>query len=636
LLPSTKSTGVSLALLRQQQRISKDCCRGNTARRVRAKNPLNINKLQSGTANAMVLLERLQAHSALRSGLQLHPFDEGTTMKRSNTLAWTVALLLGAPVAHALTPWDNGAPTITVYTSGGAAQDKAYGQVVATTLAAPGSLDTFSDVDPATGAVGSRWTAYYFTGNSNLGSGLAGKKILLEKRSYGAAGYGVVPLVAGIPLEHLKVAGLAKSAWDANGTQQWKKTIDSTNASTYLVKKVSDGGFLGVDPDILLKPGTENYPQPVNQISTGLPEANWPLNLKEVPKSGTNAFTVVPTGGLVYGVAVTLDLYKVLQAAQIRAGALPSDVVIGSYDEDSLPNLNRNVLASLLAGKVGAWDQIKIVDKTDGSVKTLLDSTILAEAGVNAPYREATTGSFLTPVAVGRRNNGAAIGAVAYAKFLNYPGTANAFAPATATANDAVEEDVSLPIVKSPGGASDTGNLLKDWQNGSNATGYNNVVDGKGYAKRWGIAINSADRNSSVLADGSGGDPWRYIKIDGYAPTLENVAAGVYPHWAEGTVLYLTSKAGDSQWSLKKNLLKAFADDLGSPTVAKAVNTTQAWGKTGIFATTADPRGFVASVPFDPNNPVVPLTHKSNGYTHTEIVPVANASANGGVVLQLK
>lgn len=558
-------------------------------------------------------------------------------MNKLKLMAMAISWLAGAQGAYALTPWENGSPNISVYTSGGAAQDKAYGRVVESTLAAPGSLDTFADVDSATGAVGSRWTAYYFTGNDNLGSGLAGKKILLEKRSYGAAGYGVVPLVGKISLEHLKINGLAKTAWDANGERQWKKTIDAGNASIYLLKKQSDGGFLGVDPSILLKPGTENYPLPVNELSTGLPEANWPLSLSQLPTSGDNAFTIVPTGGLVYGVAVTLDLYKVLQAAQKRAGSLPGSVVIGSYDEAGLPNLNRNVLASLLAGKIGAWEQIKIVDKTDNNVvKSLLDASILSDAGVTEPYHEAITGNNLTPVAVARRNNGAAIGAVAYAKFLNYPGTKNAFPPATKTVDDAVEEDASLPVVKSPGGTSETGNLLKDWQNGTNATGFNNVADGTGFAKRWGIAINSADRNSGVTAEGSGGDPWRYLRIDGYAPTLENVAAGVYPHWAEGAVLYRTNKASDPQWALKTKLLKIFADDLGSPTVANAVNTTQAWGKTGIFATTADPRGFVASVPFNVSNPVVPFTHKSNGFTRTEIVPVADSAAAGGLAIQLK
>lgn len=559
-------------------------------------------------------------------------------MTQKYSLALTIsALLVAATNANALTPWDDGNPNIAIYTSGGAAQDKAYGRVVETTLAKTGSLDTFSDVDPVTGAIGSRWTVYYFTGNANLGSGLAGKQILLEKRSYGAAGYGVVPLLSGTALEHLKIVGQEQSAWESNGTKQWKKTIDASNATTYLIKKQSDGGFLGVDPNILLKPGTENYPQPVNQLTTGLPETNWPLSLKQVPTTGPNAFTIVPTGGLVYGVAVTLDLYKALQAAQKRAGSLPSSVQIGAYDEASLPNLNRNVIGSLLAGKIGTWEQFKIVDKTDGnSVKSLVDTAILTDAAISAPYQESSSGNHFTPVAVARRNNGAAIGAVAYAKFLNYPATANAFAPASKTPDSAVDEDASLPIVKSPGGTSDTGNLLKDWQNGTNTTGYNNVADGSNFAKLWGIAINSADRNNGVTASGTGGDPWRYIKIDGYTATIENVAAGVYPHWAEGAVLYKTNKPSDPQWALKTKLLKIFADDLGSPTVANAVNTTQAWGKTGIFATTADPRGFTASVPFNASNPVVPFTHKNNGLNRTEIVPTADSAANGGLVIQIK
>jgi hypothetical protein len=219
---------------------------------------------------------------------------------------------------------------------------------------------------------------------------------------------------------------------------------------------------------------------------------------------------------------------------------------------------------------------------------------------------------------------------------LNYPSTPNSVQPAVKTADTPADEDASLPIVKSPGGAADTGNLLKDWQNGTNATGFNNVIEGSAYAKRWGIAINSADRNSSVTATGTGGDPWRYIKIDGYAPTLENVATGNYPLWAEGAVLYRTTKTTDSLWATKIKLLKALADDLGSPTVASTVNTTQAWGKTGIFATTADPRGFTASIPFNTSNPVIALTHKNGNYPLTDIVPVIDSNAAGGAALQLK
>ncbi|MBL1265989.1 hypothetical protein [Candidatus Methylomicrobium oryzae] len=541
-------------------------------------------------------------------------------MKKSRQLAFAVSLLAGAQSASALTPWTDGAPDLIVYTSGGAAQDQAITRVVSATLAAPGTLDTFSDVSGS--SIGGRWQSFYFTGNANLPGGLAGKKIILEKRSYGAAGYGVVPLFAnngdGLPLEHLNIVGLGQADWEVDGAEggkKWKKTISQANASTYLTKVVSDGGFLGVDPDILLKPNTENYPEQVNEVITGAPEPDWPLTLNQVPAG----FTQVPTGGLVYGLAVTEELYRVLQAAQKRAGSLPEAVTVGAYDAGSLPNLNRNFVASLLAGKIASWEQVKIVDKNTNQAVSLVD--VAADAGIAAPF---TNGDGKTPVGVSRRNKGAAIGAVAYAKFLNYPGTANANKPADNTPDG--DEDIAAPIVKSPGGVNATNNLLKDWNNGTNASGLN-----PGLQKIWGIAVNSGDRDA-------GANPWRYVKIDGFAPTIENVAAGVYPHWAEGVVLYRTNKSGDSQWTDKKALLKAFADDLGSPTVAKAVNATLPFGISGIFATTKDPRGFTASIPFNPDNPVVPLTHfcEATGSTQTGIVPVADDQAAGGLQIQLK
>ncbi|MGZ8157348.1 MAG: hypothetical protein ACXWT1_08110 [Methylobacter sp.] len=557
-------------------------------------------------------------------------------MKKLNTLALTVSLLIGSQGANALTPWTDGTPNLTIYISGAVAVTNAYTQVVATNLAAANSLDTFNDVDPVTGSKGSRWTVHYFTGHANLGSGLAGKKILLVRRTVGGSGYGVIPLMKNIPLEHLNIVGLPESAWVADGAKAWKQTITSVNAGTYLIKKISDGGSIAVDPNILLKPGTRNYPDQQNELMTGLPEPGWPLTLKQLPTTGDYGFTVIPTGGLVYGVAVTLDLYKVLQAAQKRAGILPKSVVVGNYGEADMPNLNRNIVASLMAGKIGAWDQIKIVDKTAGNVvKSLLHSSILADAGVTAPYKESTTGNNLTPVALGLRNGGAATSVIAYSVFMNYPGTKNAFLPASKTPDDVIEEDASLPIVKEPVIVADTGTLLKDWQNGTNILSLNNVVDGSGFAKRWGIAINSADRNNAVTTTGAGGDPWRYIRIDGYAPTLENVAASVYSYWAEGVVLYRTTKT-DPKWALKTKVMKTLADNLGRPAILGTVATTQAWGKTGAFATTADPRGFTAALPFNSSNPVTPFSHKNNGAVHTEIVPVADSAATGGLAVQLK
>jgi hypothetical protein len=331
---------------------------------------------------------------------------EGLFMKHTKTLGLAISLLLGSQASYALQPWVNSdiTPDYIIYTSGGAAQDKAYGKVVSTALAKTGTLDVFNDLNPKDSSEGKRWTAYYFIGADNLSGGLAGKKILLEKRIYGAAGYGVVPVVANLPIEHLNIfASKQQADWTLNTkTNEYSTSIGSGATATKFLKKVtSDGGFLGVDPNVLLKPKTENYPVPVNELITGKPDAKWSTTLTSVPTTGANAFTVVPTGGLVYGVGVTLDLYKVLQVAQKRAGILSSDVTLNGYAEKDLPKLNRNVVASILAGKIQNWEQFKIIDKTDGKSKSLLDPSILSEAGVSAPTSETVAGipTPVTPVA---------------------------------------------------------------------------------------------------------------------------------------------------------------------------------------------------------------------------------------------
>lgn len=555
-------------------------------------------------------------------------------INKLKSLAAALSLLASSNMAHALTPWNDGPPDIVIYTSGGAAQDRAIDLAVVSSLVEPGTDDWFSD-KTSTGSIGGRWRAYYFIGKSTLGEGLAGRKILFEKRSYGAAGYGVIPLVAndgrGIPLEHLNIQGLPQTAWETDGAKRWVATITGANASTYLAKVPSDAGFLGVDPDILLKPGTENYPEQVKELISGQFEADWPTNIDRFP----DTFAALSTGGLVYGISVTEDLYRVLQAAQIRSGELPSDTVVGRYDDKSLPSLNRTFLASLFAGKISAWDHVKIIDKLHGNqVRSLTDSEILSDAGVDAPAKESVTGGQLTPVAISRRNRGAAIGAVGHAKLLNYPFAKGSNPPAPVTPDGEFEEDSTLPIVKAPGGARPTDDLLKDWQNGTNSTGWNNVSDGAGFAKRWGIAFQTGDRNAGATVEGTGGQGWRYIKIDGYAPTIANVAAGTYPYWAEGVVLGKIEKPWDPDWAIKARALIAFAQDLGSPTVAAAANANSnlTFGRSGIFATTKDPRGFRGAIPFNENNPVVPYTHLSVGvpkafpYPSLEVAPVADSS----------
>lgn len=511
------------------------------------------------------------------------------------TLTSAVALLSVAGSAQALTPWADGTSNVLqVYVSGGAAQDLAFGKTVEKVLAQPGTLTVFQDN-------ASNFAGYYFTPKASLG--LTATKVYLEKRSRGAAGYGVVPLGAngglGINIDHLDLAKIAGTSqvgdWNfaaatANAPETYtiKTALSTANANTFLVSRKSDGGFLGVDYKALLKSGTDNYPnQAVTELTTGtiadVANTYWDFVTND---DIANNYSVIPTGGLVYGVGVTLDLYKVLQKAQGKT--------VGVYDEANLPSLSRDFLASLLAGKVSDWTRVY--------VNGLPLTSYAAAAGVTVPA--GTVGD--SRVALGRRNKGAAIGAVAYAKILNYPYADNAFAPAA--------DATGKPFVKSPAGAAATGNFLNDLQNGANVSGLN-----PSSKKYWGLAVNSADRNANTS------QAWRYIKIDGAAPTLANVAAGSYPVWAEGQVLVKNGLNADAT-----NLLTEFGKNLGSVATALEVNPTvvQPWGATGIFATTQTDNTAVVRIPFDTTNPVVGLTTVKGGESSIGSAPIAFSNGN--------
>ncbi len=619
-------------------------------------------------------------------------------MKKSfklKALAVAVAALAGTQSAHALTPWIDGAPDLVIYTSGGAAQDAALERVITTNLAATGTAHKFQDD-------ANRFTGYYFSGSTNINglpgltapyASLAGKKIYIAKRSLGAAGYGVVPLVAnggaGIDLDNLNIFkpaaavltkwkdiasttnGLAGTFQVSTDNGATKGKLDGTNAAIYLDAKKSDAGFTGVDAATLLQPGTNNYPEAVTELTTSAATAGWNDTL--TPSAIASAVTVIPTGGLVYGIGVTKDLYQVLQKAQILTGSLSGQykddanalqTTLGRYEAPALPSLSRNFLAAIFTGTVATWNDVKVVpayttagvfiapaSRVAVSLRTLANTVY--SAGADLPVAlPAITLPADANVGVGVRNKGAAIGAVGYAKLFNYPNVKGSYLPADASfsgAGDAIQQ---------PGGAGDTGKLLADWNGGTDTAidANGNKLNTVGHTL-WGLALNSGDKLNTTAVTAAGVNTlavndWRYIKIDGAAPTLENVFSGNYPYWAEGEVLSAVKASTQTEALLtasgnavnhkaaKAAILAKFAKDLGNDTaVATLVNNglVAAWGATGIFPTTVtDP----TAINVIPGSKISAFEHDQAAdvsVPRVGVVPVPRVSSGSPtVILQLK
>ncbi|MGD0959937.1 MAG: hypothetical protein ABSB19_09025, partial [Methylomonas sp.] len=415
--------------------------------------------------------------------------------------------------------------------------------------------------------------------------------------------------------------------------------ITQANASTYLTQVVSEGGLLGVDAPSLLQPGTRDYPTEVNEVSTGAPVSPWRTTYTAAALAANN-ISRVPTGGETYAIAVTADLYNVLQAAQVADGSLtlPSGHSIGSYVSDGdLPSLSSNFIAALLAGNVQTWANVEV---NDAGVATPLTSFASA-AGVTAPGNNA--------IGVSIRNDGAAVGALGYATFLGYPYVAGSSAPANDVPDNATAEFNAAPLVKGPTGTTDTDNLLNDWQYGDNVSGHNNVLattsgdTGSTYERIWGVALQTGDRNYNASLG------YRYIKVDGAAATLANIANGSYRFWGEGEVL--VNPNAPSYTASVGTFLTDFGNALGSVTTAYNVDNAtgsstlaQPYGLAGIFATSKTAPSAAVPIPFPNSLPlasgaqlVVPYTHNKGGYTSIGVVPYAyDPSGAFNPTIQLK
>lgn len=513
-----------------------------------------------------------------------------TFIRKINRISLLIGAWASAQSAFALAP-STPLPDRehTIYLAGGAAQDPALDELIRENLALPGTFDVYYDSGTPNGG---KYRAYFFSTDGSKIPGLSGtQNVLIYKRSNGGAGYGVVPLIQDPP-PPVKQLDFTPAGSTTHDDVNNRYVVSASQTSQF-----ADAGITGVNPQLL---SGGNYPLPVG---TGVGDT---FSSKEnVAKSVAERLTVVPSGALTFGLAVTKDLYRVLQAAQVYSGTLPSDTPLDSWESSNrIPTLTRQFVGSLLSGKVKYWNQVKVFNSA-GIGKTLPE--IATDNGIALPYQLGG----LVPVSVGNRNNGAAVGAAFSAVFLNYPGTAYSTPPAL---QPTVLNPNAAPYVTQATGASQQEQVLLDWQNGTNLS---NLNPGTG-VKRWGVAQQSTDWNPSYAKD------YRYVRIDGYTPTLDNIQIGGYPLWSTQTLQWRKSYAGatdtfkgliPNSGSDKLLILSKLASVVGSPTAASKVNLklNSVIGPTGLFGLSTDNGVKSIDAAFDPATPVIPYNHLGNG-----------------------
>ena len=299
-------------------------------------------------------------------------------------------------------------------------------------------------------------------------------------------------------------------------------------------------------------------------VGANTPLGQSPVNASEV----ATKMEVRGAAALTFNTPVTTALRNALQVAQ--------GLTVGADDEANMPSLSKSQVASLMQGQVNRWTSFLV----NGTPLT----TVAGVTGPTSPN-----------VNVCRRVNGSGTQAQMNAKFLHYPCTAGAPVPAAAPGNPFVG-----PVITENSGSGDMSVCLDN----ANAAG------------NWAIGIQSTEKNAD-LADG-----YRFIKIDGVAPTLENAANGSYMDVAELTYQWRKPEFNGPDGTML-NILETIAANAASPaTLATVVNASlvHSWGQGGYLALAAS--GHPVSSPFNTAAPVTPYSHAATGPLDNCRVPV--------------
>lgn len=474
------------------------------------------------------------------------------------------AVLLGSGEAMALAP--DTPPDIEIYASGATAQDTNVEKLFSE-LCKPGTLDVYYDnLNSAKPGAAHRALFCTLDGTKVTGLDNSSPKVLFHKRSAGGSGMGVNNVIANQPISAM-VVNSTNCTRDAAETKlvegQPIYRCGAAEGTPSIISVASDVGVSDVNPGLF----------------RGL---NTPSGQKDVVIADVARKLDVQSGGaLVFGTPVTKSLRDALQRAQIDQGRLDAGCE-GSEEADCMPSLSRYQIASLFTGNVGKWSNFVVVGQDGTSSRKLTD---YAKAGEIADDK----------VYLCRRVRGSGTQTQFNAKFLNYPCAGSAGAAPTEVVNK-----LAGPITILNSGSGDVNLCLDDFNNGTN-NGKTNTAS----IKAWAIGVQSTENNAKLDFG------YRFIKIDGVAPTLQEAAAGRYMDFAEVTWQWLKAGQKGAPTGDKLKIIQKVARDAGKPSILGGIDAAfkHSFGNGGYLALTSSGNAAPANGILDLNNPVSAYTH---------------------------
>jgi len=439
----------------------------------------------------------------------------------------------------------------------------------------------------------------------------AGDKLLWSKRDEGGSGVGVGPVKLQNTIGYMKpstgastnfpsqnggtrvVGGITANIWNsvnfnytwtASGVGSVAASINESDPTADAVLRATDIGTSDIEPD---KFGS-NYPLNVPSADMNLDGVT---NASDVLSTyDTSGLTSAPVALLTFGVPANVRMYQDLQRAQFPSIGHPlfndcnpdqpgyGNVTAALYDgfgnatsggildarnnanlEKCMPSLTGNEIRSI-AARGGA-----IRSSTDMQYETSFGTASFAT--MSAMAKGATTNS----IAVCRRVNGSGTQAQFNAIMIGYPCD-----PTFDGIIDTLTPENAGSVVMLNEGSGDVEKCLNDFNDGTNTTSQNAAL-----AKRWAMGLQSLEKNAPNLTTGVFGSKYRFIKVDGFAPTLANVHAGDYYDVASQSLQYFNSLVPAARQPVAIAAFNALASSLQNANNLPALNKTHAFGVAG-------------------------------------------------------
>lgn len=323
--------------------------------------------------------------------------------------------------------------------------------------------------------------------------------------------------------------------------------------------------------DLVMQVSTAGISDVEPAMFTGL---NVPAGDSAVTPAQVKKMDITPMNAVIFGVPVTENLYRALQTAEGFNTTLD--------DEANMPSLSSAQINGLITGQLSNWDNLVV----NGIPLT-------AAPGVTPPAGDVFGPFTNNLVHICRRVPGSGTQAQMNAVFANAPCADGVLETARAPGNPATG-----PLVQENSGSGDV----------------NVCMDNKLAANKWAIGVQSLEKSRAS---------YRFIKVDGVAPTLKNVAENKYKDWVETTIQWRNAaNAGPSGDALA--ILQTVAKDASTPTTIANLNTKFVHGfGTGAYLA-LNTNGHVPSYPHVDTNPVTTATHAPLGIPNTCNLPVVN------------